>query len=100
MPDALSHSLRKNLKLIRVKNLTVHDLRRTAATQMAAIGIDRTVQSRVLNHVDRSITGRYDAHSYIEEKRAALERWGRRLTEIISGEVPPSNVVELAAHRE
>ena len=97
-PDSVSHALRKNLKPIGVDNVRPHDLRRTAATAMAALGVDRTVLARVLNHVDRSVTGRYDAHSYLNEKRAALGRWGHKLQEIITGEpasVDVNNVVVL-----
>ena len=30
---------------------------------------------RVLNHADASVTGIYDRHSYVDEKRSALEAW-------------------------
>ena len=104
-PGAVSHALQKNLgkdgkEKIGVVDVTPHDLRRSAATRMAALGVDRTVLSRVLNHVDRSVTGRYDAHHYLDEKRAALERWGRKLSAIISGEPAPAKVVELAERRQ
>ena len=46
---------------------------------MAAQGVERTVLSKILNHVDGSVTGRYDAYTYIAEKRTALERWGREV---------------------
>ncbi len=92
---AVSNALLKNRGRIGIENVTPHDLRRTAATAMAALGVDRTVLAKVLNHVDSSVTARYDTHSYIPEKRAALERWGRRLQEIVSGRDAPSTVVEL-----
>ncbi|MCH8998034.1 MAG: phage tail assembly chaperone [Proteobacteria bacterium] len=102
-PVAVSHALRKNCgkngkEKIGVADVTPHDLRRSAATRMAALGVDRTVLARVLNHVDRSVTGRYDAYSYLDEKRAALERWGRKLEAIITGEA--AKVVELAERRK
>ena len=53
----------------------IHDLRRTAATEMGRLGFSRLVISRVLNHADTSVTAIYDRHSYLEEKRAALEAW-------------------------
>ncbi len=99
-PSSISHALRNTRDKIGVDDVTPHDLRRTAATRMAALGVDRLVLSRVLNHVDRSTTGRYDAHTSIPEKRAALERWGRKLQEIVSGEPEPSRVVELAERRK
>jgi len=93
--EAVSHALKKNLDHIGVENVTPHDLRRTATTAMAAMGVDRTVLEKVLNHADGGVIGRYDTHSYIPEKRAALERWGRRLQEIISGKPTYTTVVEL-----
>ena len=94
-----SHALCINRDRIGVENVTPHDLRRTAATRMASLGVDRTVLAKILNHVDRSVTGRYDTHTYVPEKRAALERWGRKLEEIISGKDTDKKVVELAEHR-
>ena len=61
---------------------------------MAKLGVERTVLAKVLNHVDNSVTAIYDTHTYVPEKRAALERWGRRLQEIITGKSEPSTVVE------
>ena len=97
--SSVDHALRNNLKRIGINGVTPHDLRRTAATKMAGLGVDRLVLSKVLNHVDRSVTGRYDTFHYADEKRAALERWGRKLQEIVSGEPAPGKVVELAEHR-
>jgi integrase len=59
-----------------------HDLRRTCASGMAALGIDQFHIGRVLNHADRSITGVYNRHSYAAEKKAALQKWGEHLAEI------------------
>lgn len=60
-----------------------HDLRRTAATHMASLGVPRLVISKILNHVEAGVTGVYDRHSYDQEKRTALEAWGRHLGEIL-----------------
>jgi integrase len=54
---------------------TIHDLRRTAATEMGRLGVTRLVISKVLNHADRSVTGIYDRHGYLQEKRNALGAW-------------------------
>jgi integrase len=74
-----------------------HDLRRTAASQMTAIGIGRVVVSKILNHVERSVTAVYDRHSYDAEKRAALKRWDRRLAEIVTKQ-PPQKVTPLRSY--
>jgi integrase len=64
-----------------------HDLRRTAASGMAAAGVPRDHISKVLNHVDGGprATAVYDRHHYDREKRAALDAWARRLDAIING---------------
>ncbi len=67
----------------RIENFTSHDLRRTAASQMASMRIPRLVISKVLNHAESGITAVYDRHSYDAEKREALEQWGARLEEIV-----------------
>ena len=64
----------------------VHDLRRTAASHMAGLGVQRTVIKKILNHADPDITAVYDRYSYDVEKRAALDAWARRLQEIVESE--------------
>jgi integrase len=57
----------------------LHDLRRTASTGMARLKVPRFIIERVLNHADRTVTGRYDRYEYLDEKRDALERWGKHV---------------------
>ena len=75
---------------------TPHDLRRTVATRMRELGISRGDVKMVLNHVETDVTARYDRYDGLAEKRRALDLWGRRLEQIIAGEQPADNVVELA----
>jgi integrase len=80
---------------------TIHDLRRTVATNLQKLGVRLEVTEAVLNHVSGSragIVGVYQRHEYAEEKRAALEAWARRLEAIVTG-ADASNIVELAARR-
>ena len=97
-PSALNpvdHALRNNRDKLVVADVTPHDLRRTAATRMTGdLGITRFVVSRVLNHADSGVTSVYDRHSYLPEKRHALEAWGRRLEEILGLETD-DNVASL-----
>jgi integrase len=72
----------------------LHDLRRSCATGMARIGVARFIVARVLAHSDREITGIYDRHSYLAEKRQALERWAEHVT----GLLRPTPVEVEAAH--
>jgi len=70
-------------------HFTAHDLRRTALTKMAELGIAPIVLGHVANHrttTKAGITlGVYVQHAYEREKREALELWADRLQGIISG---------------
>lgn len=67
-----------------LKDVTLHDLRRTAASMMTGMGVPRLTVSKILNHVETGVTKIYDRHSYDQEKREALEKWGRKLVSIVS----------------
>jgi integrase len=73
----------------------VEDMRRSAATHMRSLGVDRLVIDKILNHAEQGVTKVYDRWSADPEKAAAMERWANRLREIISGTVD-SNVVAFA----
>jgi integrase len=62
-----------------LSDIVPHDLRRTAASNMAALGINRLVISKILNHVETNVTAIYDRHGYNAEKRHALEAWAAHL---------------------
>jgi len=78
---------RKAAKLDPLPQWGVHDLRRTAATEMGRLGVARFIVSKVLNHSDRTVTGVYDRHEYVPEKRAALEAWASYLEGLVRPEV-------------
>jgi integrase len=71
------------------KRWTAHDLRRTALTKMAELGVAPIVLGHVANHRTTTKAGMtlsvYVHHQYEKEKRAALELWADRLQGIISG---------------
>src|SRR5262245_28014992 len=78
----------------------LHDLRRTAASGMARLGINLPVIEKVLNHASGSfagVVGIYQRHSFADEKRAALEAWGRHVNALVSGK--PAKVVRLREKR-
>ncbi len=85
-----------NKPAIGLSGIVPHDLRRTAASNMAALGIARLVISKILNHVETSVTAIYDRHGYDSEKRHALETWAAHLDGILSGKPKADNVVTLA----
>jgi integrase len=60
-----------------VEGWTLHDLRRSAATHMARLGVPQEHIERVLGHAIEGVAGTYNRYSYLPEKRAALDVWGR-----------------------
>ena len=79
-----------SLVLSRGKNgeWTPHDLRRTAATMMQALGISLDVIDRCQNHVlpGSKVRRHYLHHDYADEKREAWAKLGGRLESILAGE--------------
>ena len=78
----------------------LHDLRRTAASGMARLGINLPVIEKVLNHSSGSfggIVGVYQRHDFADEKRRALDRWGAHVADLVSSR-RGRNVVTLSPH--
>lgn len=85
----------------------LHDLRRTAVTGMARLGVALPVIERAVNHVSGSfagVVGVYQRHGFGPEVRDALERWGAGVDRVVAGGTlePPEDddkVVKLEARR-
>src|SRR5258708_1292639 len=79
-----------------IPHWTLDDLRRTAATGMAKLNFPPHVVDRILNHTSGTIRGVaavYNRFAYLDERRAALEAWGRYVDNLI---LPvPANAVAL-----
>ena len=76
----------------------LHDLRRTATTGMARLGIAPHVVDKVLNHTAGTISGVaavYNRFEYLDERKAALEAWGRFVETLVRP--TQSNVVQISA---
>lgn len=69
-----------------LKPFTLHDLRRTARTHLAALGIRGEVAERCLGHSLRGVEGTYDRHDYFVERRAALAQWTTLLLDAERGQ--------------
>jgi integrase len=81
-----SRQHREAVQSIELEDFRPHDLRRTAASGMASIGVSRIAISKILNHVETGVTAIYDRHGYDAEKREALTRWALELRRIVDGE--------------
>src|SRR5262249_48688062 len=77
----------------RLTNWRFHDLRRTARTNLASLGVSPFIAELVIGHQQKGVHKVYDVHRYQTEKREALERWANRLRDIVMP--PPANVSRL-----
>ncbi len=78
-------------KLPELRQFSPHDLRSTARSQLAALGIDIIVAERCLNHSLGGLVAVYDKYDYMTERRRALEVWAGVLSDL----EPRPNVLPL-----
>lgn len=96
-PASLTRALRDVRAALALPSLTPHDLRRTAATNMASerLRISPFVIGRILNHTSEkggaaAVTlSTYALYDFMPEKRMALAEWDRLLSSILSSTLPP-----------
>src|SRR5213075_2726438 len=88
----------------KVRRFTPHDLRSTARSHLAVLGVSVVVAERCLNHTLGGLLAIYDQHDYLDERRAALERWteflvacGAGAAELVAVQSAGSPVQALAA---
>ncbi len=67
----------------------LRDIRRTCETMLAAMRIHKDIRAQLLSHGLSGVQdAHYDRHGYIDEKRAALVAWEKRLDDIATGKKP------------
>ena len=65
---------------------TLHDLRRTAASGLARLGVSPHVIERILDHTTGTlggVAGIYNRFGYLPEMREALERWSDYVSKLV-----------------
>jgi integrase len=78
----------------------IHDLRRSCASGMQALGIRHEVIEKALNHTSGAyggVAGVYQRDEMLPERREALQRWAAHVEGLVSGK--PDNVAELLRRR-
>jgi integrase len=88
-------------KRIPLEHFVSHDLRRTVATQLVELGISFELVAAILGHEIGGTNTRILARHYVrtdlvDRKRVAFEAWDQRLSEIISGQMTSTNIVQLS----
>jgi len=84
---ALPQAIRRNRDIFEIDNFCPHDLRRTGATWITAVGLPKLYAKLMLNHSDgeRDITGEvYVQYSYDFEKKKAMQVWEFILDQVTS----------------
>jgi len=84
--SGFSNSKRRLSAAAGVAAFTLHDLRRTAATRLASLGVAPHVIERLLNHVTGvlgGIAGVYNRFKYRDEMREALVLWTRHVRQLV-----------------
>ncbi|PWI33075.1 integrase [Vibrio albus] len=75
-----------------LEHFTLHDLRRTCRSLLAANGVPGHVAERCLNHKLKGVEGIYNRHDYLDERREALTMLASQVAPLVNG---VSNVVTL-----
>jgi integrase len=87
--SGMSKMLRRIQLASNTSNWRLHDLRRTAASRMAQNRVAPHVIEKVLNHMTGTIAGVaavYNRYGYDDEKRQALNLWGKFLEQRQNGQ--------------
>jgi integrase len=89
-------SPQKSIQRIRqttgIRDLQMRDIRRTVATGLGKLKVPPVTISRVLDHTIQGIgqvTHVYAKYDFLEEKREALDLWGRYLATLLNASFAP-----------
>jgi integrase len=95
--SGFSKSKKRLDELSEVTKWRLHDIRRTAVSRMAQLGIAPHVADKILNHQSGTISGVaavYQRHEFLEERQKALDAWGNYVQSLVDG-ANRDNVVNL-----
>jgi integrase len=79
-PDAVTRAVTRKQATFGLPAWTVHDIRRSVATGMKALGVTQETLDRVLSHVPPKLQRTYNVHDYLAEQRQALDLWAAALS--------------------
>ena len=71
-----------------IEHWSIHDLRRTAKTKMAELGIGPHISEKVLGHKLGGVLAIYDQHSYVKEQQAALDQLAAHIQSCVDSVSP------------
>lgn len=88
---AVTRAYGRLCKALKLAGITVHDLRRSAATGLAEQKVPRLVIGKILNHTDKGVTAVYERYEYADEMRAALDKWARQVRKVLAAKSEPDS---------
>ena len=74
-------------EIVKIDDWRLHDLRRTAATQMAELGVLPHIIEACLNHISghkSGVAGVYNRATYLPEKKKAFDQWAHHIKTIVA----------------
>jgi integrase len=83
-------SIQRIRQATRIRDLQMRDIRRTVATDLGRLKVPPVTISRVLDHTIQGIgqvTHVYAKYDFLEEKRDALELWGRYIATLLNASI-------------
>ena len=95
--SGFSKSKKRLDELSGITDWRLHDIRRTVTSGMAQLGIAPHVADKILNHQSGTISvvaAVYQRHEFLEERKTALDAWGRHVQSLLSG-IDQNNVVNI-----
>jgi integrase len=84
--NGFSKAKRELDKVCDISPWTLHDLRRTFATNLAQLGVAPYIVEKLLNHATGTISGVaaiYNRFQYLDEMRSVIELWEGKLRSLI-----------------
>jgi integrase len=73
---------------------TVHDLRRSFCSHANELGVEPHIIEQCMGHKIQGVAARYNHAVYLNQRRAAIQRWSDTLMAWVAGK-PGSNIVTL-----
>lgn len=101
-PHAITRAFARTCTRRKLAVGSPHDVRRSGATTLTGrYGVSRFVVGLVLGHTPNegaAVTSVYDRHTYVPEKRAALELWANHLVRPGKAVVPTREALSVGAN--